>query len=230
MDATVVIIVLIINVLISVWNCYAVGTAWKDTMAVGGWFNKLVLWSAVIQSGVGFSMPLLLGLSYGSVAVLSRLTSEGEPIMTAAQGGEMIQFMFSLWYIAVIVPILGTGLSIWAHSLRVAYQRRDFASFATAGWNTFAQINNTVSAVRNIGGAWSSVSEGFGKIFSGKGDARGKILILLVFLVILSLVGGFFIAFTLVRRFAASTQSRLEEYGEHLAENKSWGKRTPARA
>ncbi len=28
--------ILILNVLISIWNCYAVGTAWKDTMAMGG--------------------------------------------------------------------------------------------------------------------------------------------------------------------------------------------------
>lgn len=37
-------LLILLNVAIATWNCYAVGTAWKDTMATGGWFNKLVLW------------------------------------------------------------------------------------------------------------------------------------------------------------------------------------------
>ena len=205
--------VLVLNVLISIWNCYAVGTAWKDTMTLGGWFNKLVLWSAVIQSGVGFSMPILLGLAYGSVTYL---TTGAEPTLTPAEGAEMMQAIFSLWYVAVIFPILGSGLAIWAHSLRVAYQRRDFASIATAGWNTFAQIHNTVSAVRNLGGALGNVGELFGKGLGNKGDGKGKLVILIVLLVVVSLVGGFMIAFGLVRYFANRAQSRIEEYAETL--------------
>lgn len=209
MDALILFAVLLLNVLISVWNCYAVGSAWKDTMALGGWFNKTVLWSAVIQSGVGFSMPILLILAYASSVFL---TSGAEPTLSPEQAKEMMQAIFSLWYVAVIFPILGSGLAIWAHSLREAYRRRDFASIATAGWNSFAQIHNTVSAVNNLGGALGNVGELFGKALEGKGDGKGKVAILVILLVVVSIVAGFMIAFGLVRYFANRAESRIEEY------------------
>lgn len=201
--------VLILNVLISIWNCYAVGTAWKDTMTMGGGFNKLLLWCGIIQSGVGFSMPILLVLAVGAGAFL---TTGETPTLTPAEAKEMMQAIFNLWYIAVIFPILGSGLAIWAHSLREAYQRRDFASIATGGWNTYAQIHNTISAVNNLGGAFGNVGEFFGKALSGKGDGKGKLAILVILIVVISLVAGFMIAFGLVRYFANKANSRIEEF------------------
>lgn len=209
-DAVLLVGILILNVFISVWNCYAVGSAWKDTMAIGGWFNKLLLWSGVIQSGVGFSMPILIVLTWGTV---SFLTTGAHPKLTPAEGQEMMQAVLSLWYIAIIFPILGSGLAIWAHSLREAYRRRTFGSFAVAGWNSYAQIHNTVSAINGLGGAFGNVGEFFGKAMSGKGDGKGKAAILVILLVILSLVAGFMIAFGLVRYFANKVDSRIEQYG-----------------
>lgn len=213
MEVLLLIGILILNVLISIWNCYAVGTAWKDTMAIGGWFNKLVLWSAVIQSGVGFSMPILLMLSYGSVAFL---TSGAEPTISPEMGAEFLQGVFSLWYVAVILPILGSGLAIWAHSLRVAYQRRDFASIAIAGWNTYAQIHNTISAVNHLGGALGNVGELFGKTLKADVKGSGKLWLLALVIVAVSLIGGFMIAIGLVRHFARKAESRIEQYAETL--------------
>jgi hypothetical protein len=204
--------VLVLNVLISIWNCYAVGTAWKDTMSIGGVFNKLVLWSAVIQSGIGFSMPILIGLTYVSV---SYLTSGTDPSLTAEEGRQMIQWIFSLWYVAVIFPILGSGMAIWAHSLRVAYQRRDFSSIAAAGWNSYAQIHNMVSAAHNLGGALGNVGELFAAAMKGKSNGKGKVAILVLMLVAISLAGGFMIAFGLVRYFASRAESRVEQYARH---------------
>ena len=208
MDALILFAVLAINVLISIWNCYAVGSAWKDTMAMGGWFNKTILWSAVIQSGVGFSMPILIILAYIAQAIL---TNGEKPTLTPEEGRQMMQGIFSLWYVAVIFPVLGSGLAIWAHSLREAYRRRDFASMATAGWNTFAQISNTISAANNLGGALGDVGKLFGDLV-GKGDSKSKVATLAIAIAILSIVAGFLIAFGLVRYFASKTTSRIEEY------------------
>jgi hypothetical protein len=207
-DALLLFLILGLNVLISIWNCYAVGSAWKDVMAVGGWFDKLLLWSGVTQSGVGFSMPILLMFTYIAHAFL---TGGEKPNLTPQEGAEMMQAVFSLWYIAVIFPILGSGMVIWIHSLREAYRRRDFASFAVAGWNTYAQVSNTISAMENIGGAFSNVGELFSKAMSGKGDAKAKVFIIVCLLVIISLVAGFMIAFGLVKYFSKRTVSRLEE-------------------
>lgn len=211
MDGLLLFGIIILNVLISIWNCYAVGTAWKDTMAIGGWFNKLVLWSAVIQSGVGFSMPILIGLALGTT---SYLTTGEKPAMTPAEAQLFMESIYSLWYVAVIFPILGSGLAIWAHSLREAYRRRDFSSIAAAGWNSFAQIHNMVSAANNIGGALGNVGELFGTVLGGKGDGKGKLAILVVVIVIIALVAGFLIALGLVRYFARTSESRIEAYAQ----------------
>jgi hypothetical protein len=216
MDVLLIVLILGLNVLISIWNCYAVGTSWKDVMAMGSGFEKLVLWSGVIQSGVGFSMPILLVLTFGSVAYL---TTNGAMVdgqwqtstLTTADGETLLSGVFSPWYVAIILPILGSGFAITAHSLRAAYRRRDFASIASAGWNSFAQIHNTVGAVRNLGGAFGDI----GKLFdvgSKGGDSKNKVVILAIVLVVLSIVGGFMIAFGLVKFFAARAESRLEEY------------------
>lgn len=214
---------LALNVAISWWNCYAVGTSWKDVMAMGNWFDKTVLWSGAIQSAVGFSMPILLVLAYGSVAVL---TSGQPPYLTPEEGRQFMDGIFSLWYLAVIFPVLGSGLAIWAHSLRVAYQRRDFASIATAGWNSYAQISNTLNAYQHLGGAFNSV----GKLFSGalsskdsgKDAAKAKLAILAIIIVVLAIAAGVIITFTLVRYYMRTSQSRLEEYGETLSRKRSY--------
>ncbi|MCA9340671.1 MAG: hypothetical protein KDA17_07175 [Candidatus Saccharibacteria bacterium] len=212
MDGLILVLVLILNVAISIWNCYAAGTAWKDTMAFGSTFDKVLLWSAAIQSGVGFSMPILLVLAYGSTYFL---TGGAEPTMSPAEAQEFMQAIFSLWYVAVIFPILGSGLAIWIHSIRAAFQRRDFASIATAGWNTFAQVHNTISAVENLGGALGNVGDFFGKALNSKGgDGKGKAGILLILIVVLALVAGFMITFALIRYFARTSESRLEQFAE----------------
>jgi hypothetical protein len=218
MDALLLVGVLILNVLISIWNCYAVGTAWKDTMAMGSTFDKVLLWSGVIQSGVGFSMPILIALALGTTVFL---TSGTEPVLTTAEATELLEGVFSLWYIAVIFPILGSGLAIWAHSVRTALHRRDLGSFAVAGWNSYAQIHNTLSAINNLGGAFGNVGKLFSGALSGKGDGKGKLAILAILLVIVALVAGFMIAFSLVRYFANRAQSRIEEYADTLGGRRS---------
>ncbi len=207
--------IIVLNVLISIANCYTVGVAWKDTMTLGSKFNRLVLWSAIIQSGVGFSMPILIGLTWGSTQLL---TMSDDPTLTTVQARQFMEWVFNLWYIAVIFPVLGTGFIIWAYSLREAYRQRDFASIATSGWNTFAQIHNSISAIENVGGAFGSVSDLFRSALDDVDDWKGAVAIGAILVALISLVGGFMIAFYLVRHFAKTSESRIEAYGnEHLA-------------
>lgn len=225
MDTLIFAAILLLNVCISIWNCYAVGTAWKDTMAMGGGFLKAVLYSAVVQSAIGFSLPILLLLAWIATKVLGLPGTDDAgnatpPAMSPQDIAEFWQAIFSLWYVAVILPCLGSGFIITAHSIRIAYQRRDFGSIAAAGWNSFAQIYNTVDAVRNLGGAWGNVAEFVGKGLSAGGDGKdsgkAKAVILLFVLVIVALMLGTMIAVGLVRYFANQTESRLEQYGRRL--------------
>ncbi len=56
-------------------------------------------------------MPILIGLTFGSVAFL---TSGADPVLSPAEGKEVMQAVFNLWYVAVIFPILGSGLPLGA--------------------------------------------------------------------------------------------------------------------
>jgi len=223
MDGLLLIGILLLNVGISIWNCYAVGTAWKDVMAMGGGFLKLVLYSAVVQSAIGFSLPILLALAWVATKVLGMPGTDDAgnptpPYMSPEEIRSFWEAIMSLWYVAIILPCLGSGYIITGHSLYVAYQRRDFASIATAGWNTFASINNTIGAVRNLGGAFGNVGEFIGSAMSaggsGKDAAKLKAVILLFVLVIVALMLGTMIAVGLVRYFASRTESRIEQYAE----------------
>lgn len=211
MEAILLVGILILNVAISTWNCYAAGTAWKDVMAMGTGFEKLLLRSAVFQAGVGFSMPIIIVLAYASMAYLSA----GEhPKVTPMQAEVFMKGVFSLWYVAIILPLLGSGCVIWIHSLREAYRRRDFASIATAGWNSFAQIHNTVSAAQNISGALGDVSTLASGAFDGDGDLKDKLFWIAVLIVVIALVGGFSIALALTRYFSRTSESRIEAYAQ----------------
>ncbi len=197
--------IILLNLAISVWNCFAVGRVWNDVKIAGNWFDKLLVWSGVTQAAVGFSMPIMLVLSW---ATLSYMTTGEKPSLSPEEASEMMQGIFSLWYIAVIFPILGTGLAITAHSIRVAYKRRDFGSVAVASWNTFAQIHNTVGAVNNLGGAFGDV----GKLFSGGGDSKGKALLAMILIVFIAIAGGFLIAISIVKAVARRSPSSVEAY------------------
>lgn len=202
--------IVFINILISVWNCYAVGHTWKDVMAMGSGFEKMLLWSGAIQSGIGFSMPLLIALAFGASKLLTIPDAEtGVPILTSEEANILLQGTFSLWYIPAIVLVIGTGIIIWAHSAREAYKRRDFASIAVFGWNSFAQISNMLSAVNNLGGAIGNV----GTLFK---ESKGNLWFVGGAIVLLSLVGGFSLAFFLIRYFANTSTSRIEEYADSI--------------
>lgn len=199
--------ILAINTFISWANCRTVGLAWKDVMAGGSWFEKALLWCGAIQSSIGFSMLFMLPLGFGGLWYMG---SGAEPMITQEQAHELLKGMFSLWYILIIFPLLGSGLMIWVHSVRVAIQTRRWQDMAVAGWNTFAQISNTVSAVNNLGGAWGDVGKLFSALTSSK-DGNGKAAGLVIALVILALLGGIMLTFALIRHYASKSTSVLLE-------------------
>lgn len=184
---------LLLNVAISWWNCYVVGRSWDIIKHHGSGFEHLVLWSGAIQAAIGFSMPLIIGLSFVSV---SFLTAGEEPTLTAEQGEVFLEGIFSLWYLLIIFPILSTGFIIWIHSVREAVKRRDFASIATAGWNTFANIHNFSNAASGIADAFG----GIGKVFK---DLKGNALVIavLIAIVAVSLLGGIVLTASLIQRY-----------------------------
>lgn len=181
------------NVLISFWNARVVGLAWGDRSADYGGFMRVVLWCALVQSAIGFSMPVLM-----LEAVIFRATG----VLTDAA----LRNMFSLWYLMVIVPLLGTGLVIWAHSLVQAYRSRSWGDMAVAGYNTAAMASNVYDASSGIG----SALKGFTDFSSDDERDNGGMLVMIVaILVAVSLAAGCLITWLVVSHYQSRTRAEL---------------------
>lgn len=189
-----------LNVAIAWWNCYAVGSVWRDTKAFGSTFDKALAYSAAIQSIAGFSVPILLGLTWLATAYLQTGDTPSEPETIAA----IWQGVFSFWYLAVIIPVVGSGFIIWGHSMKVAYQRRDFGSIATASWNTFAQAHNTIGMINNLG----PVGDAFAGAMKNKDLA---VPALVIGLVLVSLLGSVLITVLLIQHYSRKTDARVDQ-------------------
>lgn len=182
-------LLLLLNLGISYWNARVCGQFWLESEQVGG---RFLLWCGAIMSAIGFSsvyLPLMLLLVVSTV---------GDP----GQGAQLVKFAMSFWYLLVIVPILGTGLVITVHSWVEAYQRRDGFSMGVAAYNTFAQAHNTWDAVQNSGDAFKTVTEGLGALFGGgdSDDAKGKVVLLGIVMVVCALLAGVLTTVVVMRR------------------------------
>jgi hypothetical protein len=125
------------------------------------------------------------GFTWVYLTILTMLTVAGGWL--TPEWGEV---MFKLGYLVVILPILGSGFGIWAHSLVRAYRRRTFGSVAVAGWNTYANMSNTWQAASHAPSFLRDVIDAFG----GKGKSRSKdgaAALIVILLVILAVAGGF---------------------------------------
>jgi len=162
-------ILLLVNTGISFWNAYACGAYLTEAKIIGGW-TRFMVWCGLIMSACGFTWVYL---------TIVTLVTVSFDIFTAKQG----EILFKMGYLALILPIIGSGMAIWIQSLIQAYRSRSFGDMAVAGWNTFAQVHNTWQAASSAPSAFEDVME----FFSGDGDsdsAKGALMILLVIVVI----------------------------------------------
>jgi len=174
-----------INFAISWLNAWSVGKTWAESRRVGGW-QQVVNISAAIMSACGFTWVYLalLAMIAGAVHLLPTAYIEG---------------MLNLGYLIIILPVLGSGLTLTIHSWVRAYRKRNLVNIGVAGWNTFAQTYNTVQAISAIPDAIGNV----GEVFLGGGKSRSKdkgaAALLAVLLVILALAGGTFTTVAIIR-------------------------------
>ena len=162
-------VLLAVNCLIATWNAWVVGKMWD---LADGFFAKLVLWSALVQSVVGYSSAILLGVVTG-LYYNGRIDEH------------FIVLAVDFWYVLVIFPALGTLLVLWLHSIQMAFRHPGILSWTTAGWNTYAMAHNVGDALQHL----PEASEGAGELFSsiGKGEDGWKVW--LVILVVLASIG-----------------------------------------
>jgi hypothetical protein len=182
----VIIILIVLNVAISLWNAYATGKAWAEAKFAGGW-PRFMTWMGAIMAASGLSWCILILLISIAVAMGSLTPAWGEVGL-------------DLGYILIIPGILFSGLMIAVDSWARAFRTRKILDFGVAGYNSFAQVYNTYNAVRGLGPASGKVFEAF---FGGKGKKDGRTLVLI--LVIVALGAGIFITAAIIHHVAGHT-------------------------
>ena len=197
------ILVWALNFGISWLNARTVGLMWVETKILGGW-QRFMAWMGAIMSASGFTWCYLifgtLALYFTQPAWVRLFLDEGEtyaPMMDAS----FLEATLSLGYLIIIPGILFSGLMILIYSLIQAIKRKDLASGAVVGWNTFAQIHNTYSAMKGIPEAWKAVGKFVG---DSKGDGKGKLVILMIVLVIVCVFAGVMTTWGIINKYAGT--------------------------
>ena len=186
------VLVLALNFGISWANASYVGRYWSESKEVGGSFRVYIV-VGYIMAIAGFTMVYgYIGLLV-SPFILQLAKVDQETIIMFEQ------LSLDLVYIFCVVTIVPTGFYIWIQSLKDFWEQRTLSSRLTAGWNSYAQIHNTVSAARNAPSALGRISKA---LFGGKGKKKGNTVIVLcaIFLLILAIFGGYFTASAIMKK------------------------------
>src|SRR3954447_4614963 len=112
MEILLIALVWILNFALSMWNAYAVGKAWVEARAVGGW-PRLMCWSGAVMSASGFSWCYLILIGFGAYKF-------------DAITGEQFEVALNLGYILLIPGILLSGLMITLDSWGRAFRQGGF--------------------------------------------------------------------------------------------------------
>ncbi|MDF0733612.1 hypothetical protein P0Y43_23265 [Pseudomonas entomophila] len=175
------ILVGVLNVAISWWNCRAVGLIWDEARFVGGPMRMLA-WAGAIEATLGFSSVLLMLVTLYFYA-------------TGQLPQEYLDAVGSLWYLLIIIPAIGSGVVITLHSLENAWRERNFGNIAVAAWNVFATAQRLERATHAMPAAFEKVS----KLFQGKDDRKAALVVMIV---LIAVTGGALITWKLIRHYA----------------------------
>lgn len=209
----------ILNFIISVFNAWGCGRTWDSTKAKGG-AAHFMNWMGAIMSASGFTWCYLVVLGLLGSVIPAAWFVEAEAGMPPVEGMLLsptdLEAFFQLGYLVIIFPILGSGLAITIQTWRGLARRRaagkaGAGDYAITGWNTFAQVHNTYSAIRHVPGALEGVGDYFfgGSSSSSSSDDNGKGFIVLL-LVVLAVGGGILTTISIIN--ATRRAVILEDY------------------
>lgn len=186
------VLALALNFIISWANANYVGRYWSESKEVGGSFRAYIV-VGYIMAIAGFTMV------YGYILLLIspfflQLANVNQDTILMFE-----QLSSDLIYLFCVVTVIPTGFYIWIRSLKNFWEEKTLSNGLTAGWNSYAQIHNTVSAARNVPSAISRVTE---TLFGGKGKKKGNTIIVLlaIFVLILAIFGGYFTASAIMKK------------------------------
>jgi len=186
------ILLLVLNFIISWSNAKCCGRYWSESKIEGGWFRFNVV-IGYIMAIAGFTMV------YGSILLL--LLPYILPLIPAFENVDMtalLELTSDLLYILIATAVVPTGFFIWFQSLANFWKHKTLGNGLTAGWNTYAQIRNTVNAARELPSAFGRVSKA---LFGGKKKKSETMIVMFaIFVVILAICGGYFTASAIMKK------------------------------
>ena len=185
-------LVLALNFIISWANASYVGRYWTESKKVGGSFRVYII-VGYIMAIAGFTMVYGYILLLISPILLQIAKVDQETILMFEQ------LASDLIYLFCVVTIVPTGFYIWIRSLKNFFEKKTLANGLTAGYNTFAQLHNTMSVARNAPSAFGRVVE---TLFGGKGKKKDNTIIILcaILILILAIFGGYFTASAIMKK------------------------------
>lgn len=186
------VLALALNFIISWANANYVGRYWSESKEVGGSFRVYIV-VGYIMAIAGFTMVYGYILLLISPLFLQMAKVDQETILMFEQ------LASDLIYLFCVITIVPTGFYIWIRSLKNFWEKKTLANGLTAGWNTYAQIHNTMSVARNAPSALDRVVK---VLFGGKGKKKADAVIALcaIFVLILAIFGGYFTASAIMKK------------------------------
>ena len=182
---------LILNFFISIFNSWAVGRSWVEAKVAGG-VARFMAWMGATMAAVGFSWCYLVIIAFVA-------GPDGFNKLPA----KYVQAMFSLGYLVIIGPLIGSGIAITIESWAYFWRKRTIGSGVAASWNTFADIYNIYQAASYIPSAWDNVT---GLLKSDDEDDNG-LAGLAILLALMALLGGVITAAAIIRTVSERTAS-----------------------
>jgi hypothetical protein len=182
---------LALNFAISWANARAAGKIWSESKEIGGMLrvNAVV---AYILAIAGFTMV------YG--CILALLMPHLLPILVEGMTAEMLwssqQLAADILYILVAAFVVPLGFFVWFQNAVSFWRRRTLSEGLRLGWNTYAQVRNTVSVARNAPSALGRIAKA---LFGGKKKGNAIVIMAAIFIVLLAVLGGYFTASTIMK-------------------------------
>lgn len=182
---------IVLNFVISIFNSYVVGRSWVETKVAGG-LARFMSWMGATMAAVGFSWCYL-------VVIALAAGPDGFKKLPA----NYVEAMFSLGYLVIIGPLIGSGIAITVESWAYFWRRRSVGSGAIAGWNTLADVYNIYQAAHYVPSAWDHVKD---LLFPKKRDSSDSSLAgLAILLASMAVLGGILTAAAIIRTVSERT-------------------------
>ena len=178
-----------LNFGISWWNAKSVGKIWSESKQIGG-FTRVLAISGYIMAIAGFTMVY-------SIIIMFLISTIGPSMgfLSAADASQLMSLISDLSYVLITLAVIPTGIIITINSMISFWKKKSFKNGGIAAWNTFASVNNVISASRNLPSAISRLA---GSMKNSKGN--GAVVMLAVIVVLCAILGGYFTASAIMKR------------------------------